>query len=219
MEIHRNEVDLFLWQRPLRKKYPKLPRLEDNLSKDDDYTFLQRWSYFSPGDGFMTFLHGHLQEAWRDMAFHRGHLQEAWRDGAKYIAIDDPWWRQDSWRNLWVEHDNYGGRCQSFPGQRTLKCIPRDVRPRGRHIELSTGWNISLDFGLFTFGNVMEEMHRNCFQILASGLGPGRTTPFMSGSASEKQQGKEKDVKETIKQKGTKESPRRHRSPSLVQGL
>ena len=40
----------------------------------------------------------------------------------------------------------------------------------------------------------MEEMHRNCFQILASGLGPGRTTPFMSGSASEKQQGKEKDV-------------------------
>ena len=37
--------------------------------------------------------------------------------------------------------------------------------------------------------------------------------------SKQKQQGKEKDVKETIKQKGTKESPRRHRSPSPVRGL
>lgn len=41
------------------------------------------------------------------------------------------------------------------------------------HIELKTGWNISLDFRLFTFGNVMEEMHCNCFQI----LGAGRNEP------------------------------------------
>lgn len=37
--------------------------------------------------------------------------------------------------------------------------------------------------------------------------------------SKQKQQLKEKDVKETIKQKGTKESPRRNRSPSPVRGL
>ena len=48
MEIHRNlfsrKLICFCGNGPVdpqRQKYPKLPRLEDNLSKDDDYTFLQ----------------------------------------------------------------------------------------------------------------------------------------------------------------------------------